>query len=216
LAGLWKSELPGELLWSRADEALEPVEYPNPPLAPSWSWLAPNAKISPWRVPSHFIDESFAVIDCRIQLVHDDLPWGPVKSGELRVRGLTSSATWHHEHRGPSRFSNVVVFGDGENISDSEKKLNIEFYNDCTPEEFVIQYPEGPYLDPAVRVPIVLLLVANYDGGFKGYLKGLALRPVEDGRWKRVGYFYIRNTLEKCEVTVSKFFHAGAQEFTII
>jgi len=167
-------------------------------------------------VPPHLIDESFAVTDCRIQLVHDDLPWGPAKSGELRVRGFMSNAAWHHEHHGPSPFSNVVVFGDGENIPDSEKKLHIQFYNDCTPEEFVIQYPEGPYLDPAVRVPIVLLLVANCDGGFKGYLKGLALRSVEDGRWKRVGYFYIEDTPENCRVAVSRFIHGGVQEVTII
>lgn len=86
LAGLWQSELPGDLLWFH--DLPFPVEsghaqVPNPPRAPSWSWAAYDCTYLEW-------------MDCDTTIKTECLPGtspselrleGPVKCGWLVPNG---------------------------------------------------------------------------------------------------------------------------------
>ena len=101
-AGLWRSNLPFELLWRSTKEYLEEEEGTG--LlgldGPSWSWCSvPGPVYYPWRDPSLSSPvASLNVIDIRSDLKDIGGQYGGVYSGSLTVKG---------------RFQEAVLFSTG-------------------------------------------------------------------------------------------------------
>ncbi|KAF5661362.1 heterokaryon incompatibility 6 OR allele [Fusarium circinatum] len=103
LAGLWRKTLLKDLLW-----CLNPLSYylhdlsidlrqvgsitDDPYIAPSWSWVS---ALYPVHWITNNLVETAEVISIRIELVQQDLRFGAVKSGTIRLRGrLHRSIDW--------------------------------------------------------------------------------------------------------------------------
>ncbi|TQB73162.1 hypothetical protein MPDQ_006079 [Monascus purpureus] len=85
LAGLWERNLPQELVWAIAN--------PQPPMreytAPSWSWASVKGKVMtfPWMTA-----RDFEVLECQVDLATEQLPFGAVTGGYLKVKGVLKEA----------------------------------------------------------------------------------------------------------------------------
>lgn len=83
LAGLWRSQLPRELLWSTYPELhlLKPSKY----RAPSWSWASVDNAITFDRMPPSNATCLASIIDCSVTPLSDISPFGQVRSGTLEI-----------------------------------------------------------------------------------------------------------------------------------
>jgi hypothetical protein len=98
-AGLWKSKLPFELLWTLDDPdhlEKEPSQYQGP----SWSWAAVNQRIRFFQ-KSFYADDCFEVVDCQtktqsrgLKAMTNNSQFGPVESGSLTLKGRLQTASW--------------------------------------------------------------------------------------------------------------------------
>jgi hypothetical protein len=83
LAGLWRRNLPKDLLWQvREDEV--GAQRPDRYRAPSWSWASVDGRIlyqSSWTG-----QDRITVLNAQVSLRSEDLT-GQVKAGEIRLRG---------------------------------------------------------------------------------------------------------------------------------
>lgn len=118
-AGLWKENLAFQLLWHRS--SLGPWKLPqNPPKsrpsiyrAPSWSWASIDDAVTyPWNhsIPCRGGDylSVITVLDCHVEPLYPQTPYGEVRSGLIRVQGRLLPV-WRHCNRdmslhGPSYF----------------------------------------------------------------------------------------------------------------
>ena len=98
IAGLWEGFLPRDLLWHREffdtedDLRPRPTEY----LAPSWTWPSVDGQVivcagAPYNPREQIVDVC-DVLECEIALVDQRLPYGQVKAGHLKVRGVVAPA----------------------------------------------------------------------------------------------------------------------------
>ncbi|PVH81566.1 HET-domain-containing protein [Cadophora sp. DSE1049] len=90
LAGHFKSSLLSSLLWKRHSAILpRPAEY----RVPSWSWAAIDGQVrfELYRAP---MSDSLELLDCNIELVSKDVPYGAVSSGTLTLRGRLRQVLW--------------------------------------------------------------------------------------------------------------------------
>lgn len=84
LAGLWKDNLMHDLFWETADSGTKPPEY----RAPSWSWASLDGKIRwPLRCDLRECSTYCSILDAQTTLFGLD-PYGAVKDGFIKVRGL--------------------------------------------------------------------------------------------------------------------------------
>jgi hypothetical protein len=102
-AGIWKDTLPLGLLWVayELDEAKDGV--PQNCIAPTWSWASISTQVtyttsedddSPgWDYTNNFLvrgltlDQGLDVLDCKIDLANEQVHFGAVNRGKLRLRG---------------------------------------------------------------------------------------------------------------------------------
>ncbi|KAI9734340.1 MAG: hypothetical protein M1834_002446 [Cirrosporium novae-zelandiae] len=90
LAGLWQRDLQRGLLWLRVGRRYHP--RPHTYRAPSWSWAGLDVAV---RFPcgsSLDLPHEMEVIDCEINLVHDD-HFGEISSATLTLRGKLFRST---------------------------------------------------------------------------------------------------------------------------
>lgn len=85
VAGLWKSDLPGALLWEVRHEKSERfIDY----YAPSWSWASIHGRVDFTRLDW----EDKLPIKCQVLEIvtvpATDNPFGPLKSGFIKIQGL--------------------------------------------------------------------------------------------------------------------------------
>lgn len=98
LAGLWRTDLPGALLWRIRDGMQsngKPPERPLPYRAPSWSWPSVDGELrqwgagpwgaDPWGCERRFGDAE--IIEAHVHPVTDDR-FGQICGGAIRLRGL--------------------------------------------------------------------------------------------------------------------------------
>ena len=96
LAGLWKSKLLYHLLWARDSHfgswvyTAADVARPRDPIrAPSWSWASVDGNV---RIPysrassGHTVRFDAEVVDCTVELLHPDYPFGEIKGGILTLK----------------------------------------------------------------------------------------------------------------------------------
>jgi hypothetical protein len=99
-AGLWKEDLPMQLLWRRVnfkdhakakDRLIQDIENSNP----SWSWASMRGIIEHYPYPP--IDRkrvTLEIIDCHIVLKHQVLPYGEVDKAKLILKGYLRKVHW--------------------------------------------------------------------------------------------------------------------------
>lgn len=95
VAGLWKSTLPGSLLWFRSDS----VKNPCPPgLGPSWSWASVNCAVTCFGNRYGEIEVA-RILD--VGVIPKDFKgrFGAVKSGHITVEGPMLRGTIENEIR---------------------------------------------------------------------------------------------------------------------
>jgi hypothetical protein len=95
-AGLWRCHLPYSLLWTTESGGYRSTDY----LAPSWSWVSVEGPISfPDGMREVFKvlnirGECATLLDLGIDLMTPTDPFGQVKSGWIRIRGMVGVASW--------------------------------------------------------------------------------------------------------------------------
>ncbi|KAI1107030.1 HET-domain-containing protein [Jackrogersella minutella] len=92
LAGLWRASLLPDLLWEFGD-APRLLPRPKGYRAPSWSWASVDGMIG-----ASFLEPELEaagahrreaeVLGCKVELASEDVPFGEVKGGVLRLRGV--------------------------------------------------------------------------------------------------------------------------------
>ncbi|KAK3402245.1 HET-domain-containing protein [Sordaria brevicollis] len=136
IAGLWKDNLPLDILWQNLDDyddaslTYAPEDY----IAPSFSWASITAKVS-------FMDEVL-LEDMIWQSVVEDAsstpegkdPFGRVKDGWLQVRGYMPTATLHAVENSDGNFWYEVEFEDSP--FDEEDANKFQLIPDTVLEEF--------------------------------------------------------------------------------
>jgi hypothetical protein len=91
LAGVWKSHLPKTLLWMCRSSELQTISETY--IAPSWSWASVLGEVECSFVNSMWPDPQLDILDCKTVLVHEDAPYGAVKSGAITLSGLLVSTS---------------------------------------------------------------------------------------------------------------------------
>ncbi|KAK5279240.1 hypothetical protein LTR20_007215 [Exophiala xenobiotica] len=110
LAGLWRSEMPSDLLWRVPEEAHQAISIstlltaPSRILetrrqkvfsaarhmqyrAPSWSWASVDSPVVWLNYPSFSKHDNFELVDCSVTTASVQEPYGDVTDAKLRVRG---------------------------------------------------------------------------------------------------------------------------------
>jgi len=110
LAGLWKNNLPHNLLWRvRHKDGLpiqsnsEPARKPCAYRAPSWSWLSLDGSIFyEWEADEKAYRIFANIISAKVDLVTKNVT-GQIKGGYIKLRGCIRLANWH---RVPNSYGN--------------------------------------------------------------------------------------------------------------
>ena len=97
LGGLWRSNLPNELIWrvgrSESDYVRSPAQYRSP----SWSWASVDTQVI-YSFVHRELFPAIDVIDCHIDTLFSD-PFGQVAGGWIRVRGTLHPALLYRSDR---------------------------------------------------------------------------------------------------------------------
>ena len=202
LAGLWRQNLPMELIWRVGRAESDSVGQPSRYRAPSWSWASVDAQII-----NKFVDcellSLIAVTDSHLERLGSD-PFSQVTGGWIRVRGTLHPAllypsdnyNWDLKYNlvlpqtgrqlyampdaepKPSDFSrralrNPIIRGDGSRQMD----------------EMLDSFKENGSFVPWYEKPLYLLPVLS-DVSQRGTF-GIVLEPVisERGTYRRWGWF---------------------------
>ena len=174
LAGLWKGNLPHNLMWSVVSPerrgGMLPVR-PDRYRAPSWSWASVDAALSTSDV---YFDKDIVLIDCLdvwTQTMSDD-PTGQVTGGLLRIRCRLIYAAFNHN--------------DPRTLYTGRRSFEATLKFDC-PGEVDSE-------DTSTVILLPIRLSPAHDGESEG-VKGLILRQQanrgEDGgvKYERDGYW---------------------------
>lgn len=180
LAGMWKSVLLHELLWSVIEGKL--YRRPRPAPAPSWSWASISSAVEFPRLWES-IDSDFKVelLSVSVQPLRHDAPFAGVKSGEMVVRGRLRPAIWTPR----------TGFGWEWDLPLSTERLRLSTEATRDLDSLLIASVDHDAVEDALlqmssSLDVVLLEVSRFrDFG----AKGLMLRQVGDKRFSRLGVF---------------------------
>ncbi|EON61002.1 hypothetical protein W97_00212 [Coniosporium apollinis CBS 100218] len=169
LAGLWKSRLATELLWS-VDSLEELTPRPLVYQGPTWSWAAVNSPVYlPTRAGG---DICIEILGCQTRksakYTVSDGRYGAVESGIVVLRGRLQPAEWALSNK----FSRERIRR--RDVGDVNGTLPAFTTFDALEEDFVM-------MDIDV-IPIFLLKVSSRP-------EGLILRPKSNTEYSRVGHF---------------------------
>ncbi|KAG0651522.1 hypothetical protein D0Z07_1959 [Hyphodiscus hymeniophilus] len=180
-AGLWKSRLATELLWTRSSSsgsklAMRPTEYQGP----SWSWAGINGSVQEMILPkSEAADNDFKVIDCQIH-IRGRAPqplkghFGAVDSAKLIISGRLQTAELRRE---TSSLEPVEIQFPRTLSGKLKGILAARVTLDC------IQ--QGPATSSGNPAEVFLLkVIAGPDNA-----RGLVLRRTQQGEYSRIGTF---------------------------
>ncbi|KAH7383880.1 heterokaryon incompatibility protein-domain-containing protein [Pyrenochaeta sp. MPI-SDFR-AT-0127] len=211
LAGMWERDLAMDIQWScPRDQNISEGDFIRRPraevcVAPSWSWASVDASVEDfvhvWEEEGEKGGEGikdslgFEVISCEVELVDPDFEYGAVKSGILVVKGRLCSFIWR-----PHEDDDFHKAFESDGFLARAAETDIQ---DCTE----LKYGEATIdaLDPELQddVEVVCLatrLIENVPG--RDDVEGLMLLPVNEEKYRRVGFFKINSPIvfEKCEV----------------
>ncbi|KAK5136068.1 hypothetical protein LTR08_004118 [Meristemomyces frigidus] len=192
-AGLWKSQLPAELMWQtkRHRKTFRPAEY----RAPSWSWCSLEGDVEFLHRPMLAETDSLKLL-CNVRRVELELldqhnPTGLLKGGFLELEGaLHPVIPWHHgrvAHQSGGTGP-LVLIGNSQAVQDYVELSSVRWKGDESEDdgtfsfEFVHEDGELSHLRDIQRPDLVgayyLPVLAFEQDGFP-YGMGLLLRKLE-------------------------------------
>lgn len=186
LAGLWEVDLPNNLMWKvhhiwtpiLGDIDMRAVRPPGY-RAPTWSWASVDGHVT---IDSVGVDASAPqiaceVLDCQVELANQALPYGPVSSGYITIRGRVRPGIFF-PLTGKMHFRDPGV-EETEHIEPTPGYKGFADTKDFEQEPSTSD--EGPSL-------VVWCLHIRNDGGRGDGL--LLVHEPEQGVFKRIGHFY--------------------------
>lgn len=186
VAGLWEFSLLSELMWcsNRSD-----ITRPIVSRAPSWSWASIDGEVHHSWCPSGIHAEAPKIIECRIALVSNSSPFGPVNPAQsiLRIRGTLIKAIWEENRE----YIAVVAIDTPINpkARDEVKILQSDPFEDFqsarAPQPMFFGRRDGrTHADALEDYPPKEVWVLPIT---KDPIRGLLLAHVEHDRYRRVG-----------------------------
>lgn len=186
LAGLWETDFPNNLMWKvfhiwtpiLGDQDLRtfrPLEY----RAPSWSWASVDGHVTIDSLATEGNAPQIAceVLDCQVELANRALPYGPVSSGYITIKGRVRPGIFW-PLTGQMHFRDPGV-GETEQVEPTPGYKGFADTKDFEREPSTSE--DGPSF-------MVWCLHIRNDGG-RG--EGLLLvHEPEQGAFKRTGHFY--------------------------
>lgn len=160
VAGLWKSELPETLLWQvRGDDSERHEDY----YAPSWSWASVNGDIGMHSTLGNRLPMKCKILEISTVLATDN-PFGPLKSGFIKIQGPVAILSQNMMRMGEP-------YDSGETQYDGKLTLDVK----------------GPALEVTPGDEILFLILEKVVT-----ISGIALKKVkDDGQYMRVGFVQI-------------------------
>ena len=172
LAGLWKNDyFISQLLWTVRDGYRQlngqPSVRPSKYRAPSWSWMSIDANIT---LPLIFEPALIEVLDTKVELVNDSIPFGALKAGFISICGYLISTRLRKKPDTRAEYYAV----DPSGVQAGCVRLAFDTTDDFATEAFCMP----------VRF------------SWKGHLEGLLLQLSgnEDMMFRRVGHFKTDDT----------------------
>ncbi|KAL1605277.1 hypothetical protein SLS60_004825 [Paraconiothyrium brasiliense] len=113
-AGLWRSGMPVNLLWTKDDRFQQIYNDFEPRLsgadvaAPSWSWASVSRAVThnrTYTVPRKGVSLNVRIDGCDISLVDKRTPYGATSSGSLVLTTYAQEAVWSFHHDATILFS---------------------------------------------------------------------------------------------------------------
>ena len=196
LAGLWKTSLLHDLMWSL--RATTKYRHPSVWRAPSWSWASVDNAVRYGRIDADAIPLA-RVIRCEVVPASKVSHFGEVISGELELEGAVIKLTKEQfslalekERLAEAPPSNKkVAFGWGHWYRSIVEQLldnMLDLDNVLEPE-----WPETAYalaLFQGSRAKTMVEDRGEYSFIARGSFSGLLLEKLDDGRFKRLGAFF--------------------------
>jgi len=189
LAGLWRSNLLEDLLWSSAPDLKDPLKVA--PLldyrAPSWSWASVDSQIRFEDGPSDDDRCLVKVLSAQCETSSNNYPLGEVVSGKIKLRGPTlpgallapKKLEFYYKLRlgGPAA---VDVFPDTLLVAvpvttDGHQEYKVR--RACPGEKYCF-------------FKVSVICIAFKDNSIEGIISGLVLSPTQNqNRFERLGTF---------------------------
>ena len=195
LAGLWKTSLLHDLMWSLHSS----TKYRHSSVwrAPSWSWASIDNAVRYGRVDADAIPLA-RVVRCEVVPASKVSHFGEVISGELELEGTVVelskeqfSSALEKERLAEAPPSNKeVAFGRGHWYRSMLQNMLDNMEEDKDPEP---EWPETAYalvLFQGSRAKTMSEDLGEYNFIARGSFSGLLLEKLDDGRFKRLGAFF--------------------------
>ena len=202
LSGLWRSNLPNELIWRVSRSESDHTRSPSVYRSPSWSWASVDVQVI-----YTFVDRELLpvidVIDCHIDHLISD-PFGQVTGGWIHICGTLHPAllyrsdgyTWDLKYTLvlPQTGMQLYAVPDAELESSAFSRRAagnpiIRGARSREMDEMLDSFREGEHFVFWYAKPLYLLPVVS-DASRKGTF-GIVLQPIagERGTYKRWGWF---------------------------
>jgi hypothetical protein len=188
LAGLWRQDLPAQLLWVvRNPWRTKPELLPY--IAPSWSWASLLTTGVYWGL-SRLGNIVADLVDVSVSLKTTD-PYGELTSGYVRLRGPMCKLN--------RRISPLTGAVELDLLGTYHPRNIITTYWDYVKlaEECSSIDDRRQHCQDIITPPQLYLFLISVDEYFEK-LSGLILQPIDEvkGRYRRLGCFQIRGTLD--------------------
>ena len=189
LAGLWRSNLAHELMWTSGRGA---KSIPAPKWrAPSWSWASVDNGISFGTIPEG--SEVIAkILECSATLASKDAPFGQVINGQLQMTAPVKQVEWPIVEK-------VWEEGASLQLSNDERTRNMELMawimGQMNTQDRITGVTEGQQSRSEAWLLQMFRRAGYVEKGVfveKPSWSGLVLEETESGSYRRIGVFFNR------------------------
>ncbi|KUJ13816.1 HET-domain-containing protein [Mollisia scopiformis] len=207
LAGLWRADLPQQLLWRAVGSGRRISTY----VAPSWSWAAITSEVSFGLPPSpavydHDAEPLIDILEVNATPSTENA-YGQVRDGLLLVKGRLAEVRFEYQKKNPVKSCKLYVRIDDFKEEATERSLIIRFdeddytlYNDVDFDQNIGD------TELAVESLFILPVFDDFDGQ-----SCLVLQKVRDGT--RGGVFFRWGYLDLIGRTAVELLDGGLQSF---
>jgi hypothetical protein len=202
VAGLWKSKLPGALLWQvEGEESRRYTDY----VAPTWSWTSVHGCI----YAGEPMWDNELPFECKVLELVTPLatsnPFGALKKSYIKVKGAVATLPKNMRRKaGPPRLR-----GEGDYLDYQGAGDDFQYWGELVVDVKGLAFE----VRSADEVPV---LIIHGDTVITNTIQGIALKPQGEGSdtFERVGYFWLsykgyqweswlRDTLNASERTIT-------------